>query len=582
MQSSNKKINTPPSLARIWQIMPLILALLGALAIVTRPSFSPDMYWHLANGREMIQGGRIISEEMFSFTHLGEKFENHEWLAQIIFYLIWQTIGFHGLLGLNLLTAALVVLLGYSTVRTMDGSTWLAALLCVFAVLAGLPRYNERPELFSLLNLALINFILYGYRAKRLPRRIIWSIPLIMVAWNSLHGAIFGLGFLSLFVAGENIKHFFPVLRRESTDDMSVLNTLNLCYALTILAMLIDPFGLRSYGIFFGYLSNETMPGISEFMPITSMMWQESVPIIFMLAWAALLACALFRRMDITQLIILIVFGIFAIRYFRIAGVTSIILIPIIASLMTTAAKQSADKLQRALIRIMMLLATTFIAGFGYMVKFSSIAPPHLAFGYNLVEDYYPVGSLRFAQAIGLSGNYYNSGNFGGYLSYFAAPERKIFQYNMPLFLNSSNFVDHPDKLLQWNINYAFVGLPKEMAILFPAYQWARIYRDPGGALVLRRTPQNQALIQQYEIYFFNPLMQDDVLLKRVSEPGVISRLTEEMGTYLAFRKDPRIADLWAEILTANPDLRNHPRIQQLLQKALRYNSSSKLAQLAA
>ena len=71
------------------------LALLGAwlfaLFIVCHPIFDYDLHWHLANGREMVQRGQIISEEIFSYTHFGDKFENHEWLAQIIFYLVWQT-----------------------------------------------------------------------------------------------------------------------------------------------------------------------------------------------------------------------------------------------------------------------------------------------------------------------------------------------------------------------------------------------------------------------------------------------------------------------------------------------------------
>jgi len=142
-----------------------MLALIGALIIVLYPVIDYDLYWHLANGREMVKGGRVISEEVFSFTHFGEKFENHEWLAQVIFYLIWQSVGPYGLLGLKLLAAALVVLIGYRTARTQGCQPWLAALLCVFAVLAGQLHYTERPELFSLLNIALLGFILYGYRA---------------------------------------------------------------------------------------------------------------------------------------------------------------------------------------------------------------------------------------------------------------------------------------------------------------------------------------------------------------------------------------------------------------------------------
>ena len=58
----------------------LFSALLFSMLIVIYPIFDPDLYWHLANGREMVDSGRIISEEVFSYTHFGEKFANHEWL----------------------------------------------------------------------------------------------------------------------------------------------------------------------------------------------------------------------------------------------------------------------------------------------------------------------------------------------------------------------------------------------------------------------------------------------------------------------------------------------------------------------
>lgn len=552
-------------------------AWLGALVIVLYPIFDWDMYWHLANGREMIRDGRIISEEVFSYTHFGEKFENHEWLAQVIFYSIWKTVGPYGLLGLKLLVTTLVVWLGYRTARTLGSQPWLAALLCVFAVLAGWWRYTERPELFSLLNIALVGFILYGYRAGLLARRMLWLIPIIMVMWNWLHGAVYGLGLLSLFVAGENIKYFFPVLRREAADGRAALSALNYCYAITMLAMLADPFGLRSYGMFFGLLGGEgsaITDRISEMLPIT---WGDFKPFIFLLAWAVLLALYHIRRIDITQLILLVVFGAVAVRYSRAVGVASIVLIPVVASLMAIAIRQPASELQRSLVKGAMLLAAVFIGGYGYIVKFVDESPH--PFGYHLNEIFLPVGSVRFVQAMGLSGNYYNTGHFGGYLSYYLAPERKIFQFNLhPVFGDTYRFVKRPGELARWNINYAIVGAQEELA-LFPNDRWACVYHDPLAMLVMRRTPQNQALIQQYELRFFNPLMPDDVLRKLEGDARILPRLAEEIGTYLAYRGDERIAGRWASILAANPHLRGQPHIRQLLKQALVYNRG-KLVQL--
>ncbi len=557
----------------------MILALISALIIVLYPIFDYDLYWHLANGREMINSGRIISEEVFSYTHFGEKFENHEWLTQIIFYLIWQAFGPYGLLGLKLLVTAVVVLLGYSTARISGAQPWLASLLCVFAVLAGFYRYIERPELFSLLNIALVSFILYGYRSGRFSPRVLGFIPLTLVIWNSLHGAVYGLGLLSMFVACENAKYFFPVLRRNASDGHGRLSRLNLCYAVTLFTMLLDPFGLRTYGIFFGYLGKEAMPGIIEFMPIASN-WREYIPFLCLLAWAALLSVRHIRRIDLTQLVLLLVFGIMSFRHARITGVASIVLIPIVANLMSIAARQAVGKVQQMQVTAIILVAAAFVSGYAFKIKFVDQSPQ--ALGYQLNDElYFPVGTVRFIKATGLTGNYYNTGNLGGYLSYFAAPERKIFQYNMPLFLDSAASRSSLDELARWDFNYAIISNPYEISAQFPAEQWARIYRDPGAVLVLRRTPQNRTIIERYELHFFHPMMLNDALLMRAGDARVKFRLVEEMGNYLAFRKDRRIADLWADMLASSPELRNSSQIQSLLQQSLIYNSSDKLAQFA-
>ncbi len=560
------------------------LSLLGAwlfsIVLVLYPIFDYDMYWHLANGREMVNSGRLVSEEVFSYTHFGEKFANHEWLGQIIWYLIWHNLGPHGLLGFKLLVTSLVVLLLYRTVRIVGGQPVLAAVLCVFTVLAGLYRYIERPELFSLFNTALISFILYGFRDDHLPRRLLWLIPLILVVWDWLHGSVYGLVLFTLFVAGENTKHFLPSLRHGQSLAQDKLTYLNRCYAVAIFAMLVNPFGLRSYGIFIEFLSDASVDKaaskIMEFMPTN---WVEFKPYILLFSLTVLLSLRHIRKLDITQLLVLLVFGYAALRYSRVTGVAAIVMAPIIASLLATSMRNARGALEARLPAAIVIMIAVFIAGYGYIAKFRDTSPQ--SFGYHVDEGYMPAGTVRFIKAAGLTGNLYNTGHFGGYLSYYLAPERKIFQYNLPkVFGDTYRFASHPDELDKWNINYAIVANADELTILFPVNGWARVYRDPGGILAVRRTPKNQALINQYEIRHFHPMMTDESLRAKAGNLGILPRLVFEMGVYLAYRKDERITRIWAEMLTAWPNLSNQPDIQQLLRQALEYNNSGKLAQL--
>ena len=560
----------------------LLVVWLFSIVIVLFPIFDYDLYWHLANGREMVNSGRIIGEDVFSYTHSGEKFDNHEWLGQIIWYLIWLNFGPYGLLGFKLLVTSLVVLLLYRTIRFVGAHPVLAAVLSGFAVFAGLSRYVERPELFSLLNTALISFILYGFRTNQLPRRLLWLIPLILVVWDWLHGSVYGLVLFTLFMAGENAKYFLPSLRHGQSLSQDNLSYVTRCFAAAIIAMLINPFGLRSYGIIInlvmGQGAGDAAASITEMRPVT---WWEYKLYILLLSWAALLSLRHIRKLDITQFLWLLVFGSAALRYSRVTGAAAIVLAPIIASLIMTSVQNGKDRLETKLQTAVVILAAAFIAGYGYFVKF--LEGSYQAFGYHVDENDLPAGSVRFIKAMGLTGNLYNTGHLGGYLSYYLTPERKIFQLNQhQVFGDTYRFAGHPEELDKWNINYAIVANADELTGLFPANNWARVYREVGIVLVVRRTPQNQALISQYETHYFASMMTDDQLHAMARNPDVLPRLAEEMGVYLAYRNDERIAGLWAEILTTSPTLRNNQRIQQLLQQALKYNNTDKLTQLAS
>jgi len=567
------------------------IALLGAwlfsILIVIYPIFDFDLYWHLANGREMVNTGHIVSEEIFSYTHPGEKFANHEWLGQILFYLIWQHFGPYGLFGMKLLITAGVVLLLYRTIRSVGGEPVAAAILCGFAIFAGINRFHERPELFSLLNTALLSFILYSFRANRLSHQWLWLIPPLLVVWDWLHGAVYGLTFLVLFVTGENAKYWIPALRYGQFPPIANLNHLNRCFAISMLAMLINPLGLRSYGIFVGYVVGEADFNrvITEFMPVT---WEESEVFILFLIWAVLLIIRNIRRVDITQLLLVLVFGCAAVRFARVSGIAAIVLAPVIASLLISGINQVKDKVKGKITFAMLMLALTYLGWHGYNVKFNEITQKDdkyyylelydLAFDYHVNDNFYPVGSVNFIKAMGLTGNMYNSGNFGGYLSYYLPPERKIFQYNMGrVFGDPFHFEEHPGELEPWNINYAIVDTEAELTTLFPDSEWAEVYRDPAAVLVLKRSPQNEALIREYEIHVFYPVLSDNSLRAKAADPDKLPRLVEEMGAALAYRKDDRIAALWAEILTASPALRKQLHIQELLKQAIKYNDSKSL-----
>ena len=552
--------------------------LVCVVVVVLYPVFDYDLYWHLANGREMLSTGHIVNEERFSYTALGTPFSNHEWLSQILFYLVYEQWGGEGLLALKVSLTLIIAVLLYRTCRLSGAAMLLSAVLVVAAVTAGLYRYTERPELFSLLGVSALGYMLHGYRAQRFDIKFIYAIPVILVLWNSLHGAIFGLAVLLAFVTGENIKHWigprFPAWSGVAPMPRERLRALNVAGLLTFVAMLADPYGLRSYDIFLQFINGNPLVGnVMEFQPAN---WREHKVFWIMLAATLLLLVSARRRIDITQLMIVAPFAYLAVRYSRAIGVFGLVDAALLANLAPQVFSVTTARRDLVLLRTLFVpaLAVTLSAYVVY-IKFVGPHTPQ-SFGYRVSDELLPAGSVRFIEEVNLQGNLYNSGGFGGYLAFFLAPQRRIFQYNHhTVFGDTLRYLDHPEILEQWRINYAVVGTPVELDRLFPVSQWARVYREPSAVVVLRRIAHNSALLEKYEIVYFHPLATPASIRQTAQRPKVYPKLMHEMATYLSCRQDVPMADLFADLLFMNDALSGAERID-LLQHASRFNSSSR------
>ncbi|MEE8403635.1 MAG: hypothetical protein V3R93_07765, partial [Candidatus Hydrothermarchaeaceae archaeon] len=56
------------------------------------PNDFVDLWWHLATGKYIIANG-IIKEDIFSHTVTGREWINHQWLSQVVFYVLFEKFG---------------------------------------------------------------------------------------------------------------------------------------------------------------------------------------------------------------------------------------------------------------------------------------------------------------------------------------------------------------------------------------------------------------------------------------------------------------------------------------------------------
>lgn len=550
-----------------WQIVSpvresayLLVTVTACLVIVLYPVFDYDLYWHLAFGREIASRGQIVAEDLFSYTQLGRQFDNRYWLAQWLFFRIWEWGGGVGLLGLKLLITALIATLVFFTSRNLGAGAGSAAVTTILAVLTGFYRFNTRPELFSLLFFAFLGFLLLSHQAGRL--RAIWlgSIPIVMLIWDWLHGGVYGFAFLATFVAAENLRWLI-----KGTPQKTAIRALNLTFTAALVLMLLNPWGLLTYGVFADQVI--TTPSATQILEYRPVNWNEFSPFYFMLFWAALLSALRPRSIKIGQAVMVLAFAALAWRISRATGIFALACAPFIAGLLSCRSGEPAWKSRIATATT--VLAAVFVGGYGAWVKFVETSPQ--AIGWRLDDQYLPAGAVRFIKKTGLDGRLYNTGHIGGYLAFELFPQRRIFQYNHgQIFGDTYRFTRVPGELARWNITYAIVADPGELQVLFPRRNWARIYRDPGAVLLVRRLPQYARLIEDYELRHFHPMMTEDMFRRLARSPTSRHRLVHEVSVYLAYRRDPRIAGLLMKAMREYPELAQLAGIASLLRMAFR------------
>ena len=241
------------------------LVLSGALclAILVYLSFAPALFndgdtsWHLAAGRWMIEAGAIPRVDPFSFTHFGQPWTAHEWLAELIMAAAFE-LGSWSALSLLFATAVAATLgiVGLETRRwTMSPAAVAAVTLGVFIILT--PYIVARPHVLAWPLLAGWTILLL--RAREAGRTPPLATALLMLVWANLHGSfLFGL----LLVLPFALEALIAVSRRGLA-----IFAWGRFFILCLLAALATPHGVEGLLFPFQVSAMTSLPLIMEWRP---------------------------------------------------------------------------------------------------------------------------------------------------------------------------------------------------------------------------------------------------------------------------------------------------------------------------
>jgi hypothetical protein len=209
----------------------IILVFSAILLGISRTVVDPDLWGHLRFGLDTLRNGSLARQDPYAYTTAGQVWINHEWLAEVIFALAWQSAGNLGLIilkdGLEMLTLALAF--GYLVSRKVE-PLW-AALYALLFLPAMLPSmWTIRPQMFTNLIFAFVLLIIL--MAERGHYGWLWAAPPAICFWTNTHG-----GFLAgtAILVGWAFVHLFFQPRAWKFVLMPLV--------VTLLGTFVNPYG---------------------------------------------------------------------------------------------------------------------------------------------------------------------------------------------------------------------------------------------------------------------------------------------------------------------------------------------------
>lgn len=468
----------------------------------------PDLWWHLAAGREMVTSHTILRTDIFSHTLYGTRWIDFEWLSQIALYGITSVAGFWGLIWFRALlsVSALMLLAWLCREKGARG----AGLFFITGVAYWMlrPRLSERPELFTLnfLPLLLIFIEKARYAAPTSRTKFTAMIAGLFILWANLHGGfIYGLGMMILIWIG---AWWADDAARPSDETRFLARTI----VWSLMAVCVNPYGIRLVSVFVEHLNqlffaphliDEWKPPSIQNLPL---FWIAGLLVIFYLARDKSWLTGDARR----WIPALLVFGAWGAFSYRNGPLFTFLALPFLSSRI-----RFPERGWRAGV---LFLLPLFSLGYGVTAPLS---------GDPVQWRLVPQGACAYIQKHNLRGTLGHDYGYGGFLSWALGPDRKIMMDGRyifyPLILDIEKATTplgtrpddpawpalldryHIDTIItEFNDTPLRLGDIKSafpltvLNLFYPRSHWALVYWDDTSVIFLKRTPENEPFIREH------------------------------------------------------------------------------------
>jgi len=486
-----------------------------------------DLWWHLASGRWIWEHGAIPLTDPWSFTRHGERWVNDAWLSDLLFHAWATAFGIPALAWWKWsVVIAIFVLLFRLVWRLSDDplASWVATLL---AVATAAPFLDVRPHLYSLLGYVLL---LTGTLGRPRPSLL---LPLLFLVWANLHAMVsFGVAALGVLL--------LPAMLAGGPERRRAVQLGAACAAIC----LVNPNGWLVVSRPLRYaLGGSPFSTITEWMPPYLPGGTHS----WLYPWAAaafgvatlLVVLRRERSVPVTAIALgalTLAMSVRSRRFVPLFAVSQAIVVgPAYARLLARPPRWVG-------------VAAPLLAGMLGAIWLAPYPRASWAFAYLTAEDTFPVDTVTFVEANGLSGRVFAYYNWGGYLHARTAGRMQVYiDGRADMVFDDRTYTNYTTVLALgpgWreivdSSGADYVLWPNEqlavLRALVDSRRWRAIYQDHVSTLLERADRPVQQGLRPTPDSAYRRLARADLAIDRHDFPGA----EQELGAALAL--DPHL-----------------------------------------
>jgi hypothetical protein len=386
-----------------------------------------DLPRHLLTGKLVLQTRAVPTTEPFAYPYAGKTYVSHEWLADVILYLLYKYISLVGVIILAAFLLASTFTILFSALVKQKSLRLPTLLIVAWGAAATSLNWAARPHLISMLLLAI--WLVWTDQMARGEKSALWKFPVLMVLWGNLHGE-FIAGILVTFAYA--VGWLWDFLSDRANADVRIGRNLGLAVLLSMLATLVNPAGIRPWMTILGFVNNSYL--MSRMYESNPPNFQQSQFLVLLGLLAISLVILALKRGKISAGRAFVLAGfsamsLIAARNIHLYGVVApfVLAAPlseILSGSITKRLEATLQSVESQLRGVLWPVATVLVLG----ILLIGTTAKNL---YQFSPSFFPVDAVRWLESHPQQGHMLNNLDWGGYIALRLWPEQQVFVDSM-------------------------------------------------------------------------------------------------------------------------------------------------------